>query len=215
VDVTDRSGPRLADQAPTPAGYLGFAAAAREVAVVVRRRQRVELARLHRVLFSGAGERRYGPEPEAPPPAMLGRAVTDGFARVTVAASMFDVADGAARGVAPGPVPAGLVELHVSVVGRHRSLDRLVRLSVVEEQGWARAVFGPAWEDAAYYGGHAAKTQPVPIAHFSLFLDAGRAPTRPPTGWGPLWPLSASAQPADVTGPTGPPAAVAPGVGAP
>lgn len=183
--------------------------------MVVRRRQRVELARLHRVLFSGAGERRYGPEPEAPAPAMLGRAVTDGFARVTVAASMFDVADGAARGVVPGPVPAGLVELHVSVVGRHRSPDRLVRLSVVEEQGWARAVFGPAWEDAAYYGGHAAKTQPVPIAHFCLFLDAGRAPTRPPTGWGPLWPLSASAQPADVTGPTGPPAAVAPGVGAP
>lgn len=99
-----------------------------------------------------------------------GRAVSDRFANLTVAASMIDIGDAVARGVMPGPEVPGLVEIHVSVAGQHRTLDRDVKLPGAEEQGWARAVFDPQWEDAAYYAGHTARLRVVPVAHFSLFL---------------------------------------------
>ena len=79
----------------------------------------------------------------------------------------------------------------MSVAGHHRTLDRDVGLSAAEEQGWARAVFGPDWEDAAYYVGHAAQFRAVPVAHFSLFLTEARTPTGPPPQWqGSLRPLT-------------------------
>ena len=33
-----------------------------------------------------------------------------------------------------------------------------------------RAVLGPAWDDSAYYAGHAAVSVPHPITHYVLFL---------------------------------------------
>jgi len=158
------------------------AAEARQIAATVRARQRSVLGALQRALFRDAGEHRLGVN-DHPACTVRGRAVSDRFANVTVAASMIDIGDAVARGVMPGPEVPGLVEIHVSVAGQHRTLDRDVKLPGAEEQGWARAVFGPQWEDAAYYAGHTARLRVVPVAHFSLFLTGARVPTGPPPQW--------------------------------
>lgn len=162
--------------------------AAREIAESVRRRQRSELAQLHRALFSEAGEQRL--DEARIPPGLRGRAVSDRFADISVSASVVDLVDAVTRGLVPGPVDPGLVEVHVSVAGHHRSLPRRVRLPPAEEQGWARAVYGPQWEDGAHYSGHTAGLDPIPLAHFTLFLTAGRTPVGPPVWWqGALRPI--------------------------
>jgi len=191
---------------PTPAAAEAAArrveAAAREIAAVIRRRERTALATLHRALFSDVGEFRLGIDQRLAP-TVGGRAVSDRFADVSVGASMIDLGDAAARGLMPGPAAPGLVEVHVSVAGHHRTLHRELRLTPAEEQGWARAVFGPDWEDAAYYAGHSATVRPVPVAPFSLFLTAARTPTGPPPQWsGYLRPLTGPA--ADSTSPAVP-----------
>lgn len=184
----------MADTGQTQAGAAGptraaveaaarrVEVAAREIAAVVRRRERTALATLHRALFSNVGEFRIGIDQRLAP-TIGGRAVSDRFTDVSVAASMIDISDAVDRGVMPGPAVPGLVELHVSVAGHHRTLEREMRLEPAEEQGWARAVFGPEWEDAAYYAGHSATYRSIPVAHFSLFLTAARIPTDPPRLW--------------------------------
>jgi len=108
--------------------------------------------------------------------------------RVSVAASVSEADVAGTR----DPVTAGAVAVHVSVRGRHRVTGRAVALALAEEEGWARAVFGPHWEAAAFYAGHGIVGSGVWVAHFSLFLGPDRTPVGVRAGWGPpeLQPLT-------------------------
>lgn len=155
---------------------------AREVAAVVRRQRRAELALVHGALFSAAAEYRHGQRPSYP--GVIGKAVTDRHARVSVVVSTADLDEAAAAAGEPAPAQPGVWEVHVSVAGHHRVLaDRRVPLSAGEEEGWARAVFSPAWEDHAYYIGHSALIEPDPIAHYALFLGPDHKPIPIPADW--------------------------------
>jgi len=134
--MADAEQARLVVGDPVPAAVE---AVAREIAAVVRRRQRAALTTLHRALFSAAGEHQLGTGLHVAP-TVQGRAVSDRFADVSVGASMVDIGDAVTRGVLPGPPVPGLVEMHVSVAAHHRTLGREVRIPAAEEQGWARAV---------------------------------------------------------------------------
>jgi len=155
---------------------------AREVAAAVRRQRRAELTLVHRALFSAAAEYRHGQKPSDP--GVIGKAVTDRHSRVSVVVSTTDLDEAAAAAGEPAPAQPGVWEVHVSVAGHHRVLaDRRVALSAGEEEGWARAVFSPAWEDHAYYIGHSALVGPEPIAHYALFLGPDHKPVPVPPDW--------------------------------
>ncbi len=156
----------------------------RGIAGVLRERYRTELGLLHRSLFSDSGRIGYGAGRGQLPPAVAGWAVSERSVRVSVAASVGDLGEAVAAGTLSGSVAAGTVEVHVSVRGRHRVTGRAVGLVLAEEEGWARAVFGPRWEDGAFYAGHGTGTGEVVVAHFSLFLDPDRTPVSVPAGWG-------------------------------
>ena len=183
--------------------FADVSAGARRVAVTVRRRHRAELVRLHRVLFSDAGEWLASNGPAYTPPGIISRAVRDPLARVSVCADVGDLTDVVAAGGLDGPTAPGMVAVHVSVGGHRRFVEGPRRLSPAEEEGWARAVYGPRSEDAAYYGGHSTEIVPTGIAHFFLFLGPHRNPLPAPPGWvGPLRPITGlgpSAAPARAT----------------
>jgi len=177
---------------------------AREVAAGVRRQRRSELAVLHRALFSTAAEYRHGQRPSYP--GVIGKAVTDRHARVSVVVSTADLDEAAAAAGEPAPAERGLWEIHVSVAGHHRVLaDRRVALSAGEEEGWARAVFSPPWEDHGYYVGHSALLDTEPVAHYVLFLGPDRRPAPVPSDW------SRPARPITDPGPAPGPGGAAPG----
>ncbi len=168
-------------------------AGARRVAATVRRRHRAELIRLHRALFSDAGEWLKTNGPAYTPPGIINRAVRDPLARVSVCADVGDLTDVVAAGGLDGPTAPGMVAVHVSVGGHRRFVEGPRMLSAAEEEGWARAVYGPRSEDAAYYGGHSTEIIPTGIAHFFLFLGPDRTPVPAPRGWvGPLRPITGS-----------------------
>jgi len=165
-----------ADPAPERTG--------REIAGVLRRRYETELGLVHRSLFDHSGRVGYGPGRGQLSPAVAGWAVSDRSVRVSVTASISDLSE-AEAGTLRDPVTVGTVGVHVSVRGRHRVTGRAVALALAEEEGWARAVFGPRWEDAAFYAGHGIVGSGVWMAHFSLFLGPDRTPVGTPAGWGP------------------------------
>jgi len=169
----------MADWAPQRTG--------RGIAGVLRRRYQTELGLVHRSLFNDSGQVGYGPGRGQLPPAVAGWAVSDRSVRVTVAASVSEVD---VAGTLPDAVTAATMGVHVSVRGRHRVTGRAVALA--EEEGWARAVFGPHWEAAAFYAGHGTVGSGIWMAHFSLFLGPDRTPVGVPAGWGPpeLQPLT-------------------------
>lgn len=70
----------------------------------------------------------------------------------------------------------------MSVRGTHRVAGRTVALALAEERGWARAVFSPRWEDAAFYAGHGTAGSGIWVAHFSLFLGPDRTSEAVPPG---------------------------------
>lgn len=154
---------------------------AREVAAGVRQQRRSELAVLHRALFSSSAEYHHGQRPAFP--GVMGKAVTDRHARVSVVVSTLDLDEAAAKEGDPAPAESGVLEIHVSVAGHHRVLpDRRVALSAGEEEGWARAVFSPTWEDHAYYVGHTAFVLGAePVAHYALFLGPDHRPVPIPS----------------------------------
>ncbi len=137
---------------------------------------------LHRALFSPAAEYHHGQRPSFP--GVMGKAVTDRHARVSVVVSTLDLDQAAAEDGGPAPAESGVWEIHLSVAGHHRVLaDRRVALSAGEEEGWARAVFSPAWEDHGYYVGHTAFVDPEPVAHYVLFLGPDHRPVPVPADW--------------------------------
>lgn len=160
------------------------------VAAVVRRQRRSELGTPHRALFSAAAEHHHGRRPSYP--GVIGKAVTDRLARVSVVVSTTDLDEAAAGAGQPPPAEAGVWEIHVSVAGHHRVLpDHQMPLSAGEEEGWARAVFSPAWEDHAYYIGHTSVLDSEPVAHYVLFLGSDRHPVPVPVGRpGPARPVT-------------------------
>lgn len=159
---------------------------------MVRRRHRVELADLHRSLFADAGEWLASNGPAYTPPGIIARAVRDPLARVSVCAAVSDLTDVVADGGLEGPTETGMVAVHVSVGGHRRFVEGPRRLSPAEEEGWARAVYGPRSEDAAYYGGHSIEIVRTGLAHFFLFLGSDRTPVPAPPGWvGALRPITA------------------------
>lgn len=162
----------------------------RDVARTIRRRHRGRLDELRRLLFSPAGA--FDPDDPAPqrPPSLDVRAVTDRHTRVTVAANIQSRLDDEV------PMQAGTRLLRVSVAGHHHQLHRRQRLAAGEEEGWARAVVGEAWERLVHRQGVVAWVDGQPgAAHFLLYLGADGDPVSPPRSVTvPLTPLAARPQ---------------------
>jgi len=153
---------------------------AREVAGAVRDQRQADLAMLHKEMFRAPGQYRDGMELAG----VTRQSVTRRWVRVSVVVSTADLDEVAAATGQPAPVESGVREIHVSVGGHHRLFPRhRTGLPAAEEEGWVRAVFGPAWEDSAYYAGHAATGGTHPLAHYVLFLGPDRRPVPVPVDW--------------------------------
>lgn len=155
------------------------------MAARIRAQRSRTLAELNRGLAAVRDELRLTPTAgERPPLTWRAMSLTTSSTRVVVKVRVRTMTGRPGGGRS---TDAAMV-VQVAVVAYRGSRGRRVRLDPVEEEGWARAVFGPGWEDAAYRGGHRLTGDGIGVAVFFLFLTAAGTPTRPPVGWAP--PLS-------------------------